>query len=616
MIHQDGAELDDLLLHLSELSEAMEKDGKLPEHALSKRPVLAWAEGELGSSSSTAAGASSATSTAAPSASGSPAATSSSSSLASSSTAQQQQQQRQGSSSTSVADSTSGPRSLAHRVGVAATALSSSSSVGPAGTRHALLSSRSVLVFDVTDPRLLDDDAAPMRPGGRLRLPPWGRGSITFIRCAAAPAPRSVPPSTPLALTVIGVGVRLDWVADAVMRPDGVRCAPPNDGVVSRDNLHMCADADEAARGPRNGSRRRDGGGGGGSSRHARGGGQQIAARSSGQGRARGSRITDAIEDADAALARKLQSEEIIEAMAEEGEDVDRASLMYDAHGLSMIRDALNSHMPSLRAGASVEDEVRDEALPFMPHTLFIPAGLLRALASGAVSPGPPAAALPCGTQGSVAEWLSSGGRAATAATAAGSGSAPESASGLPARGLGRISVMQPVEAEARAEAAMRLCVENTVFDKASVRAADPDVVQSLPLRKSSGPMVTTRHAGGNSSGRASTSTSGNECVICRDEFEAGDVLRVLPCGHGEWWCAKGCRPCHVHEIKTARGYTLPPCRHCCCPYSCLPCLPSACVRAEWHARCCDPWLLTDGRCPLCLAPITAAKGKGKAAQR
>ena len=272
MIHQDGGDVDDLLTHLSELSEALERDGKLPENALLKRPVLGWAEGELGG------------------ATGAPTAAA-------------------GAGAGSSGGNSGGPRSLGHRIGLAASS-SSSSSTAPGGGGPAA----PYLTFDVCDPLLLDNDAAPLRPGGRVRAPPYGRGAIVFLRIGGQAAPPSVPASTPLTLEVVGVGVAMDWGALAVLRPAGMRVAPPNDGEVNRDNAAFGQECDS---GPSNVGGGGSGGGGGSS-------------RPSGVGRGRRARIADAIEDADAALARKLQSEEIAEAMAEEGEDVDAATLMHE----------------------------------------------------------------------------------------------------------------------------------------------------------------------------------------------------------------------------------------------------------------------------------------------
>jgi hypothetical protein len=97
----------------------------------------------------------------------------------------------------------------------------------------------------------------------------------------------------------------------------------------------------------------------------------------------------------------------------------------------------------------------------------------------------------------------------------------------------------------------LRARVEGTAFDRASVRGmACVDDLDSMPS------FVLGEGAGGGGSGEDPM------CVICRDEKEPGDLLRLLPCGHA------------------------------------------------WHVRCVDAWLLIDARCPLCLRPCGRTRGE------
>ena len=89
----------------------------------------------------------------------------------------------------------------------------------------------------------------------------------------------------------------------------------------------------------------------------------------------------------------------------------------------------------------------------------------------------------------------------------------------------------------------LRARVEGTLFDSVSNKGLkDVDILSSLPIVFFS------------ESDKALHNSDKDDslCVICRDDKEAGDRLRKLPCGH------------------------------------------------MWHARCVDAWLLIDARCPLC----------------
>lgn len=80
-----------------------------------------------------------------------------------------------------------------------------------------------------------------------------------------------------------------------------------------------------------------------------------------------------------------------------------------------------------------------------------------------------------------------------------------------------------------------------TIRYESTLRGADSSVVESLPI-------VTYKR----SEGAATSDQDGNLCVVCRDEFEEGDGVRVLPCFH------------------------------------------------TFHVRCIDPWLFINKTCPVC----------------
>jgi len=94
-----------------------------------------------------------------------------------------------------------------------------------------------------------------------------------------------------------------------------------------------------------------------------------------------------------------------------------------------------------------------------------------------------------------------------------------------------------------------------------SSRGLTADALDRLPTIVWSPTSTLPGAPGGSGSGDAAG--TGSDCVICQEPLEAGQVLRRLPCMHA------------------------------------------------WHARCVDPWLLQDKRCPLCLAPVTVPAAGG-----
>ena len=358
-----------------------------------------------------------------------------------------------------------------------------------------------ILYASVSDVGMFDP-ASPIRPGVRLRTP-FGCGIVTAVRLLTRDPVTALPPSTPLECEVAGYVLTLPF-GSAYVNAESVRISPPEDA--EDEELRRAAAARRGTAG----------------------------ARSRAAGTARARRMADQAADADAALARRLQAEAIAEAFAEDGEDdVDVRRLMYDDDGLQLMRNALQHAVPGLRGGRGAEggddndgddDDYRPpefQSLQRTPEVLYASISLMRYLHSITTS---------------VAE--------ATATL-------------LPPSGAGMVSATPPAVQDARADAALRVLVADTVFDRASVRAADPDSIAALPLHTfegSSSDRGTGVQTGSSSGGDA------DECVVCRDEYTRGDVLRQLPCGH------------------------------------------------RWHARCVDPWLLTDARCPLCGVSILRGK--------
>lgn len=93
------------------------------------------------------------------------------------------------------------------------------------------------------------------------------------------------------------------------------------------------------------------------------------------------------------------------------------------------------------------------------------------------------------------------------------------------------------------------------MYYESSLRGADTTTIQSLPLTIHTGPNVS--HAAGVDD---APDNPDNMCIVCRDEFEVGDALRVLPCFH------------------------------------------------KFHVRCIDPWLCLNKQCPVCHTNVYEAE--------
>jgi hypothetical protein len=93
----------------------------------------------------------------------------------------------------------------------------------------------------------------------------------------------------------------------------------------------------------------------------------------------------------------------------------------------------------------------------------------------------------------------------------------------------------------ARESALLASRVRGTVFGKMNLKGASPEEIDALRVLRLDEDTL-----------RGLQESEGSKCVICFDAYEAGDVVRVLPCGH------------------------------------------------QMHCRCIDPWLLMKAECPIC----------------
>ena len=88
-----------------------------------------------------------------------------------------------------------------------------------------------------------------------------------------------------------------------------------------------------------------------------------------------------------------------------------------------------------------------------------------------------------------------------------------------------------------------------------SARGAHPSQIHSLPIIEYKGRRRTDASDADLDAPTGASDDAGDDaekCLICREEFEVGDSLRLLPCMH------------------------------------------------KYHCRCCDPWLLINRVCPVC----------------
>lgn len=99
-----------------------------------------------------------------------------------------------------------------------------------------------------------------------------------------------------------------------------------------------------------------------------------------------------------------------------------------------------------------------------------------------------------------------------------------------------------------RASAELVMMVRGTVFGKVSVRGAIPSELDRLATFAFSDEDASPDSAGA-ARGRGLAEPS---CIVCFDDFQVGEQVRVLPCGH------------------------------------------------RFHVRCIDPWLLLRAECPVC----------------
>lgn len=478
---EDG-EMEDVVVNLSMIAEALEKEGVLPPRPARREALLA----DLAVYEAEMAEAGAALAAGAP---GSPAGPG-------------------GRPPPPPPPADAGPRSLAQRIGVAG-----SGGCGADGSGD--------WVMDASDDRLFEGGSA-LRPGHKLRTV-YGTGTLLGVRLSVRPPAPSLPPPTPITCDVTHVAVRLPW---------GV-------AIVERDCARFAAQGESDSPDPSASGLAQD--------------------KISGIGRTRADRLADAIADADAVLARRMQAEAIADAMAEAGEDVDFEALLAGDDGAAMMAHTLSGEFGGLRSAEELAYEramrlgvpyqPRPRHVPFsalhpLPPSLYVSHALARSLSAHTARK---ASTHALGAPGSL------DGLAGADVLVAGEDAPAGDAAALLRLRTSRITSTAPVLQEARSEAMLRSLVEGTTFDRASARAADPDVIQSLPTFAYA-PSESAEAAGGGGTGEGHTC-----CVICRDDYEEGDLLRTLGCGH------------------------------------------------SWHARCLDPWLLTDSRCPLCLKHVTKA---------